>query len=100
MSHALPRPSPLQRRRPRVLCSLLELGAGAPIAPGFLQQWGLDYDFQLAPPPCPTRPRRPLRRAPLAAPPANKEDYSLATYSNNGYSTTLLKTTYLLRRGL
>jgi hypothetical protein len=29
-----------------------------------------------------------------------KEYYSSATYSNNGYSTTLLKTTYLLRRGL
>jgi hypothetical protein len=51
-------------------------GAGAPTAPRALQQWGLGYDFQRAPPPCPTRLRRPLRRAPLAAPPAYKEDYS------------------------
>jgi hypothetical protein len=29
-----------------------------------------------------------------------KEDYSSAMYSNNGYSTTLLKITYLRRRGL
>jgi hypothetical protein len=29
-----------------------------------------------------------------------KEYYSSAMYSNNGYSTTLLKTTNLLRRGL
>jgi hypothetical protein len=76
-SPALLRPPPLQRRRPWVLCSLVELGAGAPVAPGSLQQWGLDYDYQLVPPPYPTRPRRPLRRAPLAAPPAYK-DYSSA----------------------
>jgi hypothetical protein len=100
MSPALLRPPPLQRRRPRVLCSLLEQGAGAPVAPEVLQRWGLDYDFQPVPPPSPTRPRRPIRWAPMAAPPAHKEDYSSATYSNNGYSITLLKTTYLLRRGL
>jgi hypothetical protein len=40
---------------------------------------GADYDFQLAPLLCPTRLRRPLRRAPLAAPPANMKDYSSAT---------------------
>jgi hypothetical protein len=56
----------------------VEQGAGAPAAPRSPRQWGLDYDFWLAPPLCPTRLRRPLRRAPLAAPPAYKEDYSSA----------------------
>jgi hypothetical protein len=78
-SPTLLRPPPLQRRRPRVSRSLAELGVGAPVAPGCLQQWGMDYGFQPAPPPCPTRPRRPLRRAPLTAPPAYKEDYSSAS---------------------
>jgi hypothetical protein len=40
--------------------------------PGVLRQWGLDFGYQLVPPLCPTRLRRPLRRAPLAAPPAHK----------------------------
>jgi hypothetical protein len=72
-------PLPLQRRRLRVPCSLVEQGAGAPAAPRSPQQWGLDCDFQLAPPLCPTRLRRPLRRAPSAAPPTYKEDYSSAS---------------------
>jgi hypothetical protein len=56
----------------------VEPGAGAPVAPRCRPQWGLDCDFQPVPPSGPTRPRRPLRRAPLAAPPAHKEDYSSA----------------------
>jgi hypothetical protein len=63
-------PPPLQRRRLRAPCSPEEQGASAPTAPRALQQWGLDYNFQRAPPLYPTRLRRPLRRAPLAAPPA------------------------------
>jgi hypothetical protein len=69
----LQRSPPFQWWRPRVLYSLREQGAGAPAAPGVLRQWGLDFGFQLVPPPGPTRLRRPLRRAPLAAPPAHKE---------------------------
>jgi hypothetical protein len=72
-------PPPLQWRRLRFPCSPEEQGVGAPVAPRFPQQWGLDYDFQLATPLCPTRPHRPLRRAPLAAPPAYKGDYSSAS---------------------
>jgi hypothetical protein len=66
------RPPPLRRWGLRVLCSLDEQGAGAPAAPITLQQWGLGYDSQPAPPLCPTRLRRPPRQAPLAAPPAGK----------------------------
>jgi hypothetical protein len=64
-SPTLLKPPPLQRQRLRAPCSPVE-------------QWGLDYDFRLALPLCPIRLRRPPRRAPLAAPPAYKEDYSLA----------------------
>jgi hypothetical protein len=52
--------------------SLEGKGAGTPVAPITLQQWGLGYDFQPAPPLCPTHLRRPDQRAPLAAPPASK----------------------------
>jgi hypothetical protein len=45
----------LQRRRRRAPCSLEEQGAGAPAALRALQQWGLGYDSQRAPPPYPTR---------------------------------------------
>jgi hypothetical protein len=61
-----------QQQRLRAPCSLEEQGAGAPAAPITLQQWGLGYDSQPAPPLCPTRLRRPDQRAPLAAPPASK----------------------------
>jgi hypothetical protein len=77
-SLALLKPPPLQRRRLRAPCSPMEQGAGAPTAPKSPQQWGLDYDFRPAPPLCPIRLRRPPQRAPLAAPPAYKGDYSSA----------------------
>jgi hypothetical protein len=57
----------------------LEQGAGAPTAPRAPRQWELDYDFRPAPPLCPIRLRRPPRRAPLAAPPAYKDNYSSAS---------------------
>jgi hypothetical protein len=41
-----------------------EQGAGAPSVPRALRQWGLGYDSQWIPPPCPTLLRRPARRAP------------------------------------
>jgi hypothetical protein len=43
---------------------LTSRGAGAPSAPGALRQWGLGYDSQRPPPPCPTRLRHPDQRAP------------------------------------
>jgi hypothetical protein len=74
----LPKPPPLQRRRLRAPCSPMEQGVGAPTAPRAPRKWGLDYDFRLAPPLCPTRLRRPPRCALLVAPPAYKDDYSSA----------------------
>jgi hypothetical protein len=71
-SPALLWPPPLQQWGLRAPCSLAEQGAGAPVAPITLLQWGLGYDFQPAPPLCPTRLRRPDQRAPSAAPPASK----------------------------
>jgi hypothetical protein len=46
------------------MCSLEEQEAGAPAASRALQQWGLGYDSQRVPPPCPTRLRCPDQRAP------------------------------------
>jgi hypothetical protein len=57
----------LQRQWLRALCSLEEQGAGAPSALRALQQWGLGYDSQRVPPPCPTRLRRLRRRHLLQA---------------------------------
>jgi hypothetical protein len=81
-SLVLLKPSPLQRRQLQAPCSPVEQGVGASATPRAPRQWGLDYDFQLAPPLYPTRLRHPLRRVPLAAPPAYKEDCS----SPKGYS--------------
>jgi hypothetical protein len=63
-SPALPRPPLLLQRRLRAPCSLEKQGASAPSAPGALRQWGLGYDSQRLPPPCPTRLRHPDQRAP------------------------------------
>jgi hypothetical protein len=98
-SPALQRPPLLLRWRLRAPCSLEEQGAGAPSTPGALQQWELGYDSQRVPPPYPTRLRRPDQRAPSAAPPASKEAQSSASELEK-YSTTLVKTSHLLRRGL
>jgi hypothetical protein len=45
-------------------CSPEQQGAGAPFAPRVLRQWGLGFDSQRLPPPCPTRLRCPDQRAP------------------------------------
>jgi hypothetical protein len=98
---ALLRPPLLQWRGLRVPCPPEEQGAGAPAAPITLQQWGLGYDSQPAPPLYPTRLRRPDQRAPSAAPPASKRKPGHQQMNSiDGYSTTLVKTSYLLRRGL
>jgi hypothetical protein len=49
------------------------------LAPRAPRRWGMDYDFQRAPPLCSAHLCRPPRRTPLAAPPAYKEDYSSAS---------------------
>jgi hypothetical protein len=67
---------PLLLQQQQAPCSLEEQGASAPSAPRALQQWGLGYDSQWLPPPCPTRLRRPARRAPSAATPTSKETSS------------------------
>jgi hypothetical protein len=84
----------------RVLRFPEQQGAGAPSTPRALQQWGLGFDYQWLPPPCPTCLPRPVRRLGwrylLQARKLSRQQINL----RHEYSATLVKTAYLLRCGL